>query len=166
MKITMNAGGEATQEDITALENKIGMPLAPSFHRFVKIHDGAEPAPHGFLISEEEGEDEIRAFIATRDIPATMERMDLPKGTYPVAYDSLGNYLIIDQSKGDAVFFWDHEIEDNLIKVANSFDEFLDMLKPDASDEDVDPSRLLSDWKSPDFDLQFAKYLIKETEEN
>jgi hypothetical protein len=161
MKINLNGGGEASPEDIAALEKIIGVPLDNEFLEFVKTHDGAEPDDNCFVINAEEGEDGIRSFIAVKDIPAEMEHMELRPGAYPVAYDSFGNYLVIDGGKSGAVYFWDHEEEEKLIKIASGFGNLLNKLKPDDISEKSIPHKVISVWHNPDADKILAKYSIK-----
>ena len=68
----------------------------------------------------------------------------IPPGTLPVADDPGGNLFLLSlagDSKG-AVYFWDHEEEpreegtdwsdfENVYRVADGFDQFLAMLRPD-----------------------------------
>ena len=65
----------------------------------------------------------------------------LPKNTFPIAYDSCGNLIVISVMGPDRgkIYFWDHEMEadidhgevsdySNLTLIADSFDEFLEGL--------------------------------------
>lgn len=65
--------------------------------------------------------------------------------------------MLLDQGEGGAIFFWDHEIEGGIYKLADSFDAFLDMIEPfDALAIKPAPGQVESAWIDPDFLKQFG----------
>lgn len=68
----------------------------------------------------------------------------IPNNTFPIGYDPGGNLVLLSVKGPDRgkVYFWDHEREadssqgekpsyDNLTLIADSFDEFINNLKPE-----------------------------------
>jgi len=84
------------------------------------------------------------------------ERIEgFPKKAIPIAEDSCGNYVWLDQETG-AIFFWDHEIDGVGEKIAESFETFLTILQPfDPSSVRLRPGQVKSVWANPDFKPEF-----------
>ena len=78
---------------------------------------------------------------------------DIPNQAYPIAWASCGNYVLLDEGKGEQVYFWDHELPDeNIIKLANNFDEFLSTLEPfDINSIELKPGQVKKVWIDPEF---------------
>lgn len=153
MKVTLSGGGEASQSAVSTLELAIGKPLDAQFRRFVTYQNGATPGSNSFPVNGVAHMGGVNQFIAVEDIvPERSYIDDLPPHAYPVALSSGGNYVLLDQSQGGAIFFWDHEIKGGIYKIANSFEIFLDMLEPfDVSKIKPAPGQVKSAWIDPDF---------------
>lgn len=160
MKIEFTEGRPAATSDINRLQDRMQLPLSADFIDFVRIHDGAKPARNRFRISEADGSSSIQRFIPVAEIPAEMKDMHLPPNTYPIAYDSSGNYIVIDEGNSGAVLFWDHEIENGTTKLSSGFLDFLNLLEPIIEPPVIKTGRAHVLSKHPDFEKIFAKYLI------
>jgi len=163
MKIAFHHGKPATKEAILALEQAIEHDISPTFLRFVEENDGAEPEPNVFEVGEDNGCG-VNEFIPVSQIPEEIKIIeDLPRHAYPVAYAECGNYVIIDEGREGAVFFYDHEILDGLTMLASNFEEFLMLLDPfDPKSVQVRPDQIKRVWVSPEFQKILDK--MKKTE--
>jgi hypothetical protein len=160
MKIKLNQTTRASAADIGKLEAFLGEPLDSSFRKFVLDHDGAEPEDNTFRLDPTGSRrSEIRRFVPVKDIPSLAGDLELPTKCFPVSYDSTGNHVIIDQTKGGAVFFLDHEIDTPPAFLAGDFDSFLDLLEPFTGGPSLQPGQARTVWKHPDFETKFAKFL-------
>jgi hypothetical protein len=163
MKIKLKRGKAASIEDVQKLEAKIKCPISESFRRFISENDGADPESNRFPVGEDNGAG-VNRFIPVSKILEDREYIDnIPSKAYPIAEDDCGNYVLLDEGEGGKVYFWDHEFEDdNIIKLADSFDEFLSMLEPfDIKSVKVRPEDEISVWFHPDFEKICKDYLKK-----
>jgi len=153
MKIALKGGRSAAESDISALEAVIGKPLDGQFRVFVETYDGAHPEENSFTVDDVAHMGGVNEFIAVKDIVRKRGYIDdIAPGAYPVAVSAGGNYVILDQDRHGAIFFWDHEIEGGLSKLADSFDAFLDMIAPlDASAIQPTSGKVIRAWIDPDF---------------
>ena len=151
MKVKLTKGRAASQDDVAALQRKLGEPLASEFLDFVAHSDGAEPETNIFKIrtTNEAG---ILGFIPVKEIASEMPRIEnLPSRSFPVAWAECGNYVFINQSDG-GVFFWDHEQPESMVRLANGFQAFLELLEPfDATSIKLKPGQVKKVWIDPDF---------------
>jgi hypothetical protein len=114
--------------DITEFEKKLGESLHPEFLLFVQQYDGSEPETNIFKIGTT-NESGVNGFIPLKEVAGEMMNIEnLPSNSFPVAWAEGENYVIINQSLGGAVFFWDHEMPDNLVRLSDSFHSFLNIL--------------------------------------
>lgn len=152
MKIRLKNGKGASEERILSLEATLGCRLSDSFRNFLQTHDGAEPETNRFRINEKNSSG-VNRFIPVREIQRERTRIEnIPRGAYPIAWAEGGNYVFVDEDKGDAVFFWDHEIPDKPVKLASGFDAFLELLEPfDIKTVQLKPSQVKKVWVDPDF---------------
>ena len=71
---------------------------------------------------------------------------------YPIAWAEGGNYVFIDEGKNGAVFFWDHEVPEEIKEVAPNFEAFLDHLEPfDINAIQLKPEQVKKAWIDPEF---------------
>jgi len=163
MKIAFYHGKPATKEAISALEQAIGHDISATFLRFVEENDGAEPQSNIFKIGED-NDCGVNEFIPVSQIPGEIKIIeDLPHHAYPVAWAEGGNYVIINEGRGGAVFFYDHEIFEGLTMLASNFEEFLMTLQPfDPKSVHVRPDQIKKVWISPEFQKILDK--MKKTE--
>ncbi len=152
MKVKLTKGRTAEKFDIGVLEQKIGEPLISDFLQFVSENDGAEPETNIFKVGLK-NESGVNRFIPVKEITNEISRIEtLPEKSFPVAWAEGGNYVFINQASSGEVFFWDHEQPENIIKLANSFHFFLELLEPfDVNSIKLKPNQVKKAWIDPDF---------------
>lgn len=113
--------GEPLEEaELMEFENQMQIRLPGEYRQFLLEYNGGRPDPNLFVFQgKNEGSDchfilglngapgsDLRPFIETHK-----ER--LPRGLFPVAYDSLGNLICLSVKKEDfgKVYFWDHQCQ-------------------------------------------------------
>ncbi len=102
----------------------------------------------------------MTAFIRTDEILKQRAYIaeEIPPEAYPVAWAEGGNYVFVDEGKGGAVFFLDHEIPEPTIKLASNFQGFLDLLEPfDIKTVKLKPGQVKKGWIDPEFLKQLEK---------
>jgi len=157
MKIKLTKGRAASQEEIAALQGKLGEPLPSDYTEFVGRNDGAEPENNIFRIGAT-NDSGINAFIPVDEVADEMQRIEnLPGRSFPVAWAEGGNYVFVNLAAGGAVFFWDHESPESIVRLADNFLSFLELLEPfDVRSVKLKPGQVKKAWIDPDFlkDLQ------------
>lgn len=153
MKVGLKGGRQAAESDISALEALIGQPLDCQFRKFVKTNNGAAPVANSFPVDGVADVGGVNEFIAVEDIISERRYIeDIAPRAYPIASSEGGNYVILDQDQGGAIFFWDHEFEGGISRVADSFDLFLDLIEPfDTTSIDPALGQVKRAWIDPDF---------------
>ena len=73
-----------------------------------------------------------------------------------MAWDTNGNYVVLDQRAGGGVFFRVHELPRESFKLANNFGEFLEVLEPFADLPDSE-AEVISVWVDPEFLKKYGK---------
>lgn len=159
MKVGLKGGRQAAEGDISALEAVIGQPLDGQFRKFVESNNGADPEENSFPVDGVAHVGGVNEFIAIEDIISERRNIDdIAPRAYPVASSEGGNYVILDQDQGGTIFFWDHEVEGGISRLADSFDVFLNMLEPfDATSIKPAPGQVKSAWIDPDFLKQLGE---------
>ncbi len=152
MKVKLSKGSAASPDDVALLEAKLGEPLVRDYLTFLERNDGAE-AESNICAIDRASNCAVTGFIPVRDIPEEMSWIEnLPDRAFPIAWAEGGNYVLLDQGKGGAVFFWDHELPDDMIRIADDFDAFLETLEPfDPSSVVLKPEDVKKAWIDPDF---------------
>ncbi|MGA3170141.1 MAG: SMI1/KNR4 family protein [Chthoniobacteraceae bacterium] len=152
MKIKLKNGKAASPKAISAVEAILGCRLSASFRSFLQHNDGAEPETNIFHIGNN-NECGVNEFIPLDQIPKERRYIEnIPTKAYPVAWAEGGNYVFIDESKGGAVFFWDHEVPEEIVALAPNFAAFLEMLEPfDVKSVKLKPGQVKSVWVDPEF---------------
>jgi hypothetical protein len=158
MKIRLENGHPASALAIQRLETLLGTTLPESYRMFLLSHDGAEPESNHFDVGSNGGSG-VRWFTPAADIPLQRTSIDhIPEKAYPVATDDCGNFILIDEAKEGAVFFWDHETSD-LTLVAADFAAFLESLEPfDPASVRPKPGQVERVWLDPDFRRQHPEF--------
>jgi hypothetical protein len=158
MTVGLKGGRQATESDIAALESAIGQPLDSQFRHFADSLDGAEPEANSFPVNGVAHMGEVSEFIAVGKILSERAYINgIASQAYPVASSAGGNYVLLDQAQSGGIFFWDHEVEGGVTKVADTFNDFLAMLEPfDISNVKIEPGRVKSAWIDPDFLKEFG----------
>src|SRR5579872_1179611 len=109
MKIRLENGKPASQEEILALEASLGSRLSGSFKHFLESQDGAKPQLNIFLV-DQQYQGRVNRFIPISEIEKKRRYIEnIPEKAYPVAVAEGGNFVFIDEGRKGAVFFWDHE---------------------------------------------------------
>ncbi len=158
MRIALKGGQRAASSDIAALELEIGEPLDAVYRKFIHGNDGALPTQNCFPVNQIAGMGGITRFISVKDVVAERQYVDdIAQNAYPIAFSEGGNYVVLDQSRGGAIFFWDHEVEEGMSKIADDFDAFMEMLEPfDLSDIDTSADEGATVWVDPEFLKKFG----------
>lgn len=113
------------------LEAELGLVFPESYRNMILEHNGARVKPNAYRISNRV--ESINNFF---DINKTYEFFNelLPSKLVPIGRDAGDNLICLDFRQEDStpVLFWDYEIAEissgALSFVADSFEEFLDML--------------------------------------
>lgn len=157
MKIGLKGGRVASERDIVALETLIGQPLDHDFRKFIAENDGAMPESNAFPVNGISNFGGINEFTLVKDIIGERSYFEsIGDHAYPIALSEGGNYVVLDQGQGGAIFFWDHEL-DEFSQIADSFTEFLEMIEPfDEASVKLAPGQVKSAWIDPDFLKQFS----------
>lgn len=152
MKVKLTQGRRAKPEDVAKLQQAIGLSISAEYLEFVGENDGAEPESNSFKTGEAHTNG-VNQFIPVKEILSEMKYMNhLPPHSFPVAQAEGGNYVFLNQAEGGAVYFWDHELPENSVKIAGSFAQFLDLLEPfDIDSVELKPGQVISVWIDPDF---------------
>jgi len=145
MGVKISGGGTATSSDLSLLERTVNAPLDPAFLEFVKHNDGGTPESNIFPVGSDNDAD-VSQFVPVREIPTLMETIqDLPSGAFPVAHAAGGNFVLINASQGGAVYFWDHELPSQPVKLADNLRQFLTNISPfDINTVPIDPDQIKS----------------------
>lgn len=123
-----------TEDMVSHVENILKVNFPEDFLRVMKEHDGGYPTPNKITIdgnmeavnnlvsfSEDDGSFILDIFEETE----YLNDMNL----IPIAEDPFGNLFCYDFHDGGAkIVFWNHEDEDEVQFVCDSFTEFLGML--------------------------------------
>jgi hypothetical protein len=139
-----------TPSELEEVEKKIGIRLPDHYRRFLLARNGGIPIPGIFHFKEESGpytDSQVQCLLAIHsaddqnDFETFYERyklneIRLPAELIPIGNDLGGNLICIadDGPNLGAVYFWDHEEEEdtatfnNVHLIADSFDEFLSSL--------------------------------------
>lgn len=152
MTIKLQQGQGASREAILELEAALDCRLSDSFRNFVRTHDGAKPEDNVFRISDNNSSG-INRFIPVAEIRKERAKIEnLPNRAYPIAWDASGNYVLIDEDRNGAVFFWDHELPSKPTDLAANFASFLDLLEPfDTRKIQLKASQVEKAWVDPEF---------------
>jgi hypothetical protein len=151
MKIQFEGGEPASADVVLRIERVLGTGLSSSYRSFLLLHDGAKPESNRFDIGPKNGSG-VRRFIPAAEILRQRAYIDhIPEKAYPIAEDACGNFILIDEARGGAVLFWDHETDD-LTEVAVDFAAFLECLQPfNAQSISLKPDQVKGVWIDPEF---------------
>lgn len=158
MKVGLKDGRQAAVNDLSVLDAAIGQPIDTQFRRFVATNNGAKPESNSFSVDGVAHMGEVAEFIAVENILSERSYIhNISSQAYPVASSVGGNYVILDQDQSGNIFFWDHEIEGEIKKIADSFDEFLNMIEPfDPNSAKPELGQVKSAWIDPEFLKEFG----------
>jgi hypothetical protein len=157
MKVKLQGGRTASEQDVLALETRLACKLSDSFRKFLQEHDGAKPETNIFSI-DEKNESGVNKFIPAAEILKERSHIEnIPVKAFPVAWAEGGNYVFIDEGKNGAVYFWDHETAE-ATELASTFGDFLNLLQPfDITTVKLKPGQVKKVWIDPEFVKQLKK---------
>jgi hypothetical protein len=145
MAVLITGGGAAASDELARLEAVVGRPLDQGFREFAEHNDGGKPEPNIFPVGEDNDAD-VSQFIPVREIPALMGTIeDLPAGAFPIAHAAGGNFVLINAPQAGAVYFWDHELPSQPVKLADNLRQFLTNMSPfDINTVSLNPDQIKS----------------------
>lgn len=124
--IDIPLAGIAKWNDIEEIKKKYAF-VPMDYIEFIKKHDGLIPSTN--FVDGTSGMASVRRFIDASEVTEVSEKVaGFNKEIIPIAEDGSGN--IIGINKLGNVVFWDHEIDEAPIKVADSFSDLLFRLRP------------------------------------
>ncbi len=149
MKIEIDVPNRATSDEkLSSLMKDIGVDLLEPYRDFLLEQNGGVPVNGIFYYGDGGSSGVIFFGVDTgenyNDLKWNYEvyKDRIPKGFFPIGNDPGGNLICIDVKGDQSVYFWDHEREEqppsrsNIYKIADSFEGFLALLKPDEDGED------------------------------
>jgi cell wall assembly regulator SMI1 len=124
------------EDALEQCEKDLGVRMPDQFRSFLLKHNGGRPTPACFDFRDSEGGSTIQWFHGiSEDYNKSLLRKSrmfherIPQGLLPIASDDGGNQICISVRETDygKIYLWDHEDPDpdNIIVVADTFDEFL-----------------------------------------
>lgn len=141
----MNGFGKATQEMVNAFEQHIGFSLPEDYRKFLLEYNGGTPLVKYAAFTIEELNEDIPLDVL---LGLGINNLDLQKRNDDYMDDLLphcviigddpgsGMIVLIDDPEMKGVYYWDHSFnfeqsneDDNIYKIADSFQEFVDGLK-------------------------------------
>lgn len=142
----VNKGEKLTQKDIEVIQKQIGYKLTAEYTEFLLKNNGGEPESEvefSFIgdDGQEQGSD-IQYFYNKDELLEAFENLTaeelIAKDYISIATDSFGNEILVYLGEGDNrgnIYFAyvESETEDGswyLAKVADSFNEFMGIIKP------------------------------------
>lgn len=149
MTIAIPLTPPATPEALRALSLAVGHTLPQQYVTFVGLHDGSRPDDNIFKV------DDCRTSMVRRFIPVDeavfilRQYHHFPKRTVAISEDACGNYVYMQPETGE-VFYWDHELEGDYLKIASDLSGFLSLLEP-FDPSSVETGEVISAWIDPDF---------------
>ena len=142
----------ASEERIAAAEHQLRRRIPGAYRQFLTLHNSGRIVPPNFRLPREDGANEYGSVswflgVDTQEslsLTAIAEMYDgrLPQDLLAIARDPGGNLICMDEH--GAVFFWDHELEDdeddddavdrepsrdNVRRIADDFESFLASLQ-------------------------------------
>jgi hypothetical protein len=162
---------------LATFEAEIGQTLPRDYRQFLLDTNGGRPEGNQFEVPDDNTDAGVDVFYGLfgaekrRDLRYQIELMRerVPQGILPIGDACCGNMVCLSLRPDTAgkVFFWDHELEAddgepatfaNLFKVGDSFQQFLDGLKPFGPDNvESKPGHVGRVWIHPDFDKLVKK---------
>lgn len=147
--VQMEDTASLAEADLAAFEAKWDVKLPAQYRKFLRNYDGGYPDPTGFNFKSGKGGSALSCFFGVKqNVDLSLDdalrtfKDRIPQRFFPVADDQGGNLICISLFGEDhgKIYFWNHELEadetqgftpettNNLILVADSFDEFIEGL--------------------------------------
>ncbi|MGE5183278.1 MAG: SMI1/KNR4 family protein [Acidobacteriota bacterium] len=151
MRVKLTGGAPAPLAAVEALEAALGHELSACVKQFLRAHDGATPEANVFAI-DAANHAGVNQFIPVAQVISERANVDdMSARAYPIAWAEGGNYVVIDEDRAGAVFFWDHETA-ALTRLADDLDAFLALLRPfDIASVPLGAEQIKSAWIDPSF---------------
>ncbi len=141
---------EATLSEVRLIENRIGVTFPETFREFALKNNGAKFAEAVVGTTSQNRDEyiiELREFVPLCEI--SLIDMGTPNDALVAfASDSCGNHFVFRRTDMEAVYFWDHEIDETIL-VRDTFEDFLSAIT--RSDLDVAIPEDATGWVDPDF---------------
>ena len=116
----------ATDDQIAAFSDMLGVELPPKLQLFLKKYNGGETPETSFACNGISSD--IRAFYGLGDVKYPYKETNLLNANHskylPIATDSFGNEILIDVHSG-AIYFLDHESA-IITELSNDLETFID----------------------------------------
>lgn len=139
--------GKASEEDLIAVNRRIGSQLPTEYNEFCFIYNGAK-LKDAKIEDPKGNEYEVRLFINVHNVGiSNVEFWD--QSLVAIAEDSGGNYFVFQKPTLDAVYYWDHETDD-LCLVCKTFSKFLSSIEKDDHSDIPKPVNARG-WINPKF---------------
>lgn len=147
--VQMEDTATISEADLVQFESKWQIELPAQYRLFLRRYNGGYPDPTDFSFKSGKSGSSLSCFFGVKesgelslDDALSTFKDRIPKRMFPVADDQGGNLICISLSGQDAgnIYFWNHELEadatqgfttettNNLILIADSFDEFIENL--------------------------------------
>ncbi len=141
--------GNLSNETLQAVEQYWGFQLPKSYRIFLLRSNGGSPIEKIFDFRNKKDGSCLDGFFGiVKDFNNNLliyreyASKRVPKNMLPIADDVYGNLILLAVKNPDRgkIYFWDHELEveegeeptyENLTLIADSFDEFINNLKPE-----------------------------------
>ncbi|MBN2248971.1 MAG: SMI1/KNR4 family protein [Campylobacterales bacterium] len=140
--IQSNPYGPINLKNLESFEKQLKIRLPQEYREFLVKHNGGKLEKNMLTINESEGGTSIHHIYALVDNPlyASMEEkykifntneFNFGNEYLAIMDDSFGNQILLKLQEPNlgAIYFWDHESNDNFIKISNNFYEFIDSLE-------------------------------------
>ena len=159
MTIAFKRSRPITATDIASFEQAAGIELPGQYRDFLLQYNAAKPETNIFAIPGGSNQSGVNEFIPLEKILVESKNVDGVDCRFiAVGWTEGGNYICIDLDSVGEVFFWDHEQPSDRLRLARSWNEFLQMLQPfDVSKIELKPGQVKKAW----VDSEFLKNLKK-----
>lgn len=128
MNIQVKVIKPVLQRDVDLLESYLGVSLRIEILDFYSRYNGGklELNEVSGVVS---GILSLNQFIPIAESVREIIKLNLRSGSVPIAWAEGGNCVVADMINGH-LYFVDHEIEDNYIKISDNMDDFLIRIVP------------------------------------
>lgn len=140
--IKPNPYGSINLKKLEAFEKQLKIRLPEEYREFLVKYNGGKLEKNMLTINESEEDTIIHNVYALVDNPPYVSLEEKYKifntnefkfsNEYlAIMNDSMGNQILLKLQEPNlgTIYFWDHESDDNFIKVSNNFYEFIDSLE-------------------------------------
>ncbi len=153
MTITMRRSHPVAEAEVTSFEQTAEIKLPDQYREFLLQYNAAKPETNIFSIPGGSNNSGVNEFIPLEKILSESKHVgEVACRFIAVAWAEGGNYVCLDLDSGGEVFFWDHELPSDQLRLAKDWNGFLQMLQPfDVSKIELKPGQVKKVWVDPDF---------------